>query len=120
VIDTQAEDTTFHQFETQRAAVPDDDDDAFGVPPPLYLLCLHILMIMRLGVPVVLPLLPLLPLTCSCCDPRDSYSAAGSLGSRAGPSGSGPAADVRENALDVSDDSGQALYSKAAASPGPG
>ena len=33
VIDTQAEDTTFHQFETQRAAVPDDDDDAFGVPP---------------------------------------------------------------------------------------
>jgi hypothetical protein len=34
VIDTQAEDTTFHQFETQRAAVPDDDDDAFGVPPP--------------------------------------------------------------------------------------
>jgi hypothetical protein len=38
VIDTQAEDTTFHQFETQRTAVPDDDDDddddAFGVPPP--------------------------------------------------------------------------------------
>jgi hypothetical protein len=39
VIDTQAEDTTFHQFETQGAAVPDDDDDDdddddFGVPPP--------------------------------------------------------------------------------------
>jgi hypothetical protein len=33
VIDTQAEDTAFHQFETQGAAVPDDDDD-FGVPPP--------------------------------------------------------------------------------------
>jgi hypothetical protein len=32
VIDTQAEDTTFHQFETQGAAVHDDDDD-FGVPP---------------------------------------------------------------------------------------
>jgi hypothetical protein len=31
VIDTQAEDTTFHQFETQGAAVHDDDD--FGVPP---------------------------------------------------------------------------------------
>jgi hypothetical protein len=36
VIDTQAEDTTFHQFETQGAAVPDDDDDDFGIlPPPL-------------------------------------------------------------------------------------
>jgi hypothetical protein len=37
VIDTQAEDTTFHQFETQGAAVYDDDDgddDDFGVPPP--------------------------------------------------------------------------------------
>jgi hypothetical protein len=34
MLDTQAEDTTFHQFETQRATVPDDDDDAFGVPPP--------------------------------------------------------------------------------------
>jgi hypothetical protein len=34
VIDTQAEDTTFHQFETQGATVPDDDDDDFGVPPP--------------------------------------------------------------------------------------
>jgi hypothetical protein len=34
VIDTQAEDTTFHQFETQGAAVPNDDDDDFGVPPP--------------------------------------------------------------------------------------
>jgi hypothetical protein len=35
VIDTQAEDATFHQFETQGAAVPDDDDDVFGVPPPM-------------------------------------------------------------------------------------
>jgi hypothetical protein len=36
VIDTQAEDTTFHQFETQGAAAhdDDDDDDVFGVPPP--------------------------------------------------------------------------------------
>jgi hypothetical protein len=36
VIDTQAEDTTFHQFETQDATVhdDDDDDDDFGVPPP--------------------------------------------------------------------------------------
>jgi hypothetical protein len=34
VIDTQAEDTAFHQFETQGATVPDDDDDDdFGVPP---------------------------------------------------------------------------------------
>jgi hypothetical protein len=36
VIDPQAEDTAFHQFETQGAAVPDDDDDDdddFGVPP---------------------------------------------------------------------------------------
>ena len=35
VIDTQAEDATFHQFETQGAAVPDNDDDVFGVPPPM-------------------------------------------------------------------------------------
>jgi hypothetical protein len=36
VIDPQAEDTTFHQFETQGAAAhdDDDDDDVFGVPPP--------------------------------------------------------------------------------------
>jgi hypothetical protein len=35
VIDTQAEDTTFHQFETLSAAIPDDDDDDdFGIPPP--------------------------------------------------------------------------------------
>jgi hypothetical protein len=36
VTDTQAEDTAFHQFETQGTAVPDDDDDddAFGIPPP--------------------------------------------------------------------------------------
>jgi hypothetical protein len=40
VIDTQAEDTTFHQFENQGTAVPDDDDDGddddddFGIPPP--------------------------------------------------------------------------------------
>jgi hypothetical protein len=34
VIDTQAEDTTSHQFETQGIAVPDDDDDDFGIPPP--------------------------------------------------------------------------------------
>jgi hypothetical protein len=33
VIDTQADDTAFHQFETQGAVVHDDDDD-FGVPPP--------------------------------------------------------------------------------------
>jgi hypothetical protein len=35
VADTQAEDTTFHQSETQSAAVHDDydDDDDFGVPP---------------------------------------------------------------------------------------
>jgi hypothetical protein len=37
VIDTQADDTTFHQFETQDAAFHDDDgdddDDDFGVPP---------------------------------------------------------------------------------------
>jgi hypothetical protein len=33
VFDTQAEDTAFHQFETQGAAVHDDDDDDFGVPP---------------------------------------------------------------------------------------
>jgi hypothetical protein len=37
VIDTQAEDTAFHQFETQGASVhdddDDDDDDDFGVPP---------------------------------------------------------------------------------------
>jgi hypothetical protein len=36
MIDTQAKDTTFHQFETQGAAVldDDDDDDDFGIPPP--------------------------------------------------------------------------------------
>jgi hypothetical protein len=36
VIDTQTEDTAFHQFETQGASVPDDDedDDEFGVLPP--------------------------------------------------------------------------------------
>jgi hypothetical protein len=34
VVDTQAEDTAFHQFETQGAAVPDDDDDDFRVLPP--------------------------------------------------------------------------------------
>jgi hypothetical protein len=35
VIDTQAKDTAFHQFETQGVVVPDDDDDDdFGVPPP--------------------------------------------------------------------------------------
>jgi hypothetical protein len=35
VIDTKAEDTTFHQFETQGgAAHDDDDDDVSGVPPP--------------------------------------------------------------------------------------
>jgi hypothetical protein len=34
VIDTQAEDATFHQFETQGTTVPDDDDDDFGIPPP--------------------------------------------------------------------------------------
>jgi hypothetical protein len=36
VIDTQTKDIAFHQFETQGAAVPnddDDDDDDFGVPP---------------------------------------------------------------------------------------
>jgi hypothetical protein len=34
VIDTQAKDTTFHQFETQDTSVhDDDDDDDFGVPP---------------------------------------------------------------------------------------
>jgi hypothetical protein len=33
VIDTQAEDATYHQFETQGTAVPDDDDDDFGIPP---------------------------------------------------------------------------------------
>jgi hypothetical protein len=36
VIDTQAEDTAFPQFETQGATIPDDDDDDdFGVPPPM-------------------------------------------------------------------------------------
>ena len=34
VTDTQAEDTGFHQFETQGTAVPADDDDDFGIPPP--------------------------------------------------------------------------------------
>jgi hypothetical protein len=33
VTDILAEDTAFHQFETQGTAVPDDDDD-FGIPPP--------------------------------------------------------------------------------------
>jgi hypothetical protein len=32
VPDTQVEDATFHLFETQGTAVPDDDD--FGIPPP--------------------------------------------------------------------------------------
>jgi hypothetical protein len=35
VIDTQAEDTTYHQFETQGTTVPDDDDDFGILPPPL-------------------------------------------------------------------------------------
>jgi hypothetical protein len=36
VIDTQVEDTNFHEFETQGATIPDDDedDDGFGIPPP--------------------------------------------------------------------------------------
>jgi hypothetical protein len=34
MIDTQAEDTTFHKFETQGTTVPDDDDDDFGILPP--------------------------------------------------------------------------------------
>jgi hypothetical protein len=35
VFDSQAEDTTLHQFEAQDAAVvDDDDDDEFGIPPP--------------------------------------------------------------------------------------
>jgi septal ring factor EnvC (AmiA/AmiB activator) len=35
VSDIQAEDVTFHQFETQGIAIPDDDDDDdFGIPPP--------------------------------------------------------------------------------------
>jgi hypothetical protein len=34
VIDTRAEDTTFHQFGTQGGVAHDDDDDVFGVPPP--------------------------------------------------------------------------------------
>jgi hypothetical protein len=35
VIDTQAEDTTYHQTETQGATIPDDDDDDdFGILPP--------------------------------------------------------------------------------------
>jgi hypothetical protein len=58
VTDIQAEDATFHQFESQGTTVPDDDDDDdFGIR--LRLLCLHARMIMRPGVPV----LPLLPLT---------------------------------------------------------
>jgi hypothetical protein len=33
--DIQAEDSAFHQFETQGVVVPDDDDDDdFGIPPP--------------------------------------------------------------------------------------
>jgi hypothetical protein len=35
VFDSQAEDTTLHQFEAQDATVDDDDDDDdFGIPPP--------------------------------------------------------------------------------------
>jgi hypothetical protein len=39
VIDTQVEDTTFHQFEAQGTSVlddddDDDDDDDFGISPP--------------------------------------------------------------------------------------
>jgi hypothetical protein len=34
VTDIQAEDTTFHQFEIQGTAVPDDEDDDFGIPSP--------------------------------------------------------------------------------------
>jgi hypothetical protein len=33
MIDTQAEDASFHQFETQGTTVPDDDDDDFWIPP---------------------------------------------------------------------------------------
>jgi hypothetical protein len=33
VTDSQAEDTTYHQYETQGTAGHDDDDD-FGIPPP--------------------------------------------------------------------------------------
>jgi hypothetical protein len=33
VTDIQAEDATFHQFETQGTTVPNDDDD-FGILPP--------------------------------------------------------------------------------------
>jgi hypothetical protein len=71
VAETQAEDTTFHQFETQGAAVhaddvvDDDDDDDFGVPPPPPppppmppRTHDH-----EAGSSSVLPLLPLLPLT---------------------------------------------------------
>jgi hypothetical protein len=59
VVDTQAEDTAFHLFETQGTAVPDDDDDDFVVPPPMPPHTHD----HEAGVPVVLPLLPLLPLT---------------------------------------------------------
>jgi hypothetical protein len=34
VFDSQAEDSTLHQFEAQDATVDDDDDDDFGIPPP--------------------------------------------------------------------------------------
>jgi hypothetical protein len=34
VFDSQAEDTTLHQFEAQDTAIDDDDDDDFGIPPP--------------------------------------------------------------------------------------
>jgi hypothetical protein len=34
VFDTQAEDTTLHQFEAQDASVVVVDDDDFGIPPP--------------------------------------------------------------------------------------
>jgi hypothetical protein len=61
VLDTQAEDTVFHQFETQGTAIPDDDvDDDFGIPPsPPVPPCSHD---HEAGSPV-LPLLPLLLLT---------------------------------------------------------
>ena len=61
VPDTQAEDTAFHQFETQGTTIPDDDvDDDFGIPPPpLVPPCAHD---HETGSPV-LPLLPLLLLT---------------------------------------------------------
>jgi hypothetical protein len=65
VIGTQAEDTTFHQFETQaqQPMMMMMMMMTLRFHLRLRLLCLHALMIMRLGVPVVLPLMPLLPLT---------------------------------------------------------